>query len=178
MELRVIYPPYANLSPSPTRRLQHRIITPPCLPPFHLPHWVCHPPSTCPPVSWSISLRLFVGEKRPPPVVPLECWVGEKYRLQPNLFPLSLQSLPCAYHFQLQHQTLEGWQSAWGKTISAGLEVYLKMHFSSLVTSQPVSTLWYKRPEYIQIHTMSHEDSITVIRYWTDNFNISYWPWQ
>lgn len=42
------------------------------------------------PSSLSLSLRLFVGEKRPPTVVPLEFWVGEKYRLRPDLFPFSL----------------------------------------------------------------------------------------
>lgn len=115
------------------------------LPPsFHISPWLLVDLSLC------VSLS---EKKRPPAVVPLECWVGEKYRLQANLFPFFLESLPCTYHFQVQHHTLESWQSAWGKTISAGLGVYLKMHFCSLLTCKHCCEIW--KMEQIQIHSLS-----------------------
>lgn len=91
-------------------------------------------------------------KKRPPPVVPLECWVGEKYRFQPELFPFFQQSFHYAYHFQVQHQTLEGWQSARGKIISVRLQAYLKMHFNAFVASQPVSAA----TRYIKLQNTSN----------------------
>ena len=157
MELHAIYPPYANLSPPSPAQNYHSTFP-------SLPHWVWHLPATClPPVSRSISpslVSLCVSlrrvkkkkKKRPPLVVPLECWVGEKYRLQPELFPFFQQSFHYAYHFQVQHQTLEGWQSARGKIISVVLQAYLKMHFNTFVASQPVSTA----TRYIKLQNTSN----------------------
>lgn len=104
---------------------------------------------TSPPhTSQSPGRSLFVWEKRPPPVVPHECWVGEKYGPQPNIF--SILPLVFAFHFQVQYQTLESWQNAWGKTLSVGFEGYLKMHFSAFVASQSVSTAIRYNPPPLQ----------------------------
>lgn len=120
------------------------------------------------------SLRLFVGEKRPPAVVPLERWVGEKYRL--NLFPFFLQSLLYAYLFQVQHQTLESWQNAGGET---GLGVYLKMLLcgpsaqrdpDSFYATQTVGTFW-KTMSLISCHTDLGRKSPLWISMWSRRLN-------
>ena len=129
----------ASLSLTPSRH-----VSPSCLP-VHLSLF-------CLPLCVSSSGEKKKKKKRPPLVVPLECWVGEKYRLQPELFPFFQQSFHYAYHFQVQHQTLEGWQSARGKIISVVLQAYLKMHFNTFVASQPVSTA----TRYIKLQNTSN----------------------